>query len=301
MKNKIAAVVVTFNRIELLKQCIESLRNQTHKLDEILIINNSSTDGTLDWLNLQNDLTVITQENSGSAGGQFTGIKTAYEKGCDWIWSIDTDIIFEKDALKNLVDSDSFSSISTGFLSSTIFFNDGNLAHPNIPELEKAYDLLNSLVLHKPIPILSASFGSLLIRREVILKMGYPSKDFYIWGDDAEYTLRIIRSGYKGYMVLNSKAVHECGDNNPKPFLKLKTEDTKFRYGVRNMVYVAKLRNQIMYRSTFRGYLSGLAFVLRLYRDHKNFNKTFEPGYFLDCISLYIKGIMFKPKIIKPE
>lgn len=80
MKYKIAAVVVTFNRLELLKKCVESLRNQTHKLDEILIINNSSTDGTLDWLNQQNDLTVISQENSGSAGGQFTGIKTAYEK-----------------------------------------------------------------------------------------------------------------------------------------------------------------------------------------------------------------------------
>ena len=67
--------------MELLKECIQSLRNQTHKLDEIFIINNSSTDGTLEWLNTQTDLTVITQENSGSAGGQYTGIKTAYEKG----------------------------------------------------------------------------------------------------------------------------------------------------------------------------------------------------------------------------
>ena len=276
-------------------------KKSNYKLDEIIIVNNSSTDGTFEWLNEQTDLTVITQENLGSAGGQFTGIKTAYEKGYSWVWSIDTDIVFENDALKNLIESESFSSISTGFMSSTIFFNDGNLAYPNIPELDKPYDLLNSLALEKPVPILSASFGSLLINRKVIKSVGYPSKEFYIWGDDAEYTLRIIRSGYKGYMVLNSKAVHECGDNNPKPFLKLKTDDSKFRYGVRNMVYVAKLRNQIMYKSTFRGYLSGLAFVLRLYRDHKNFNKTFAPDYLFDCIFLYIKGIMFKPKIIKPD
>lgn len=300
-KIKIAAVVVTYNRIELLKQCIDSLRNQSHKLDEIFIINNSSSDGTLEWLNQQNDLTIITQENSGSAGGQYTGIKTAYEKGYDWVWCIDTDIIFDTEALNNMVNSQYFLLISTGFLSSTIFFRDGNLAYLNIPELDKPYDLLNSLSVEKSVPVLSASFGSLLINKKVIRHVGYPSKDFFIWGEDAEYTLRIIRNGYKGYMVLNSKAVHECGENNPKTFLKLKTNDPKFRYGVRNMVYVAILRNQIVHGSRLRGYLSGLAFVLRLYKDYKNYHKSFAPGYLLNCLWLYIDGVTFNPKIIKPE
>ena len=67
------------------------------------------------------------------------------------------------------------------------------------------------------------------------------------------------------------------------------------------MVYAAKLRNQIMYGSTLRGYLSGLAFVLRLYKAHKHYYKTLSPGYLVDCISLYVKGVMFKPKIIKPD
>src|SRR3989339_336534 len=101
-KYKIAAVVVTFNRLTLLQECIESLRNQTHTLDEIIIVNNSSTDGTLEWLNAQKDLTVITQENSGSAGGQHTGIKTAYEKGYDWIWCMDDDAEPELNALEEL-------------------------------------------------------------------------------------------------------------------------------------------------------------------------------------------------------
>lgn len=103
MSSKIAAVVVTFNRLELLKQCIDSLRNQTHKLDEIIIVNNSSTDGTIEWLNQQKDLTIITQENSGSAGGQHTGIKIAYEKGFDWIWCFDDDCFVETNALEELV------------------------------------------------------------------------------------------------------------------------------------------------------------------------------------------------------
>ena len=98
-KYKIAAVVVTYNRLALLQECITSLRNQTRKLDEIIVVNNSSTDGSFEWLNLQNDLAVITQENSGSAGGQHTGIKTAYEHGHDWIWCMDDDCIASKNAL----------------------------------------------------------------------------------------------------------------------------------------------------------------------------------------------------------
>lgn len=180
-KIKIAAVVVTYNRIELLKQCIDSLRNQSHTLDEIIIINNSSTDGTIEWLETQYDLTFITQENSGSAGGQYTGIKTAYEKGYDWIWCIDTDIILQHNALENLVKCDPFALASTGFLTSTILFIDGNLAHPNIPELANSYELLNAFTSGKPIPILSASFGALLVRRDVVKQTGFPCKDFFIW------------------------------------------------------------------------------------------------------------------------
>jgi GT2 family glycosyltransferase len=82
---KIAAVVVTFNRLELLKICITALREQTRKLDEIIVINNSSSDGSLEWFFEQNDLTLITQQNSGGTGSFHTRIKTAYEKGYDWI------------------------------------------------------------------------------------------------------------------------------------------------------------------------------------------------------------------------
>ena len=49
-KDKVVAAVVTFNRLELLKQSINALRNQSKKPDAILVVNNSSTDGTGEWL-----------------------------------------------------------------------------------------------------------------------------------------------------------------------------------------------------------------------------------------------------------
>ncbi|GAB1370784.1 hypothetical protein MASR1M45_08460 [Candidatus Kapaibacterium sp.] len=86
-----------------MQKVIEALRNQTHKLDAIIVVNNSSTDGTEEWLNQQNDLTVIKQENLGSSGGQYTGFKTAYDLGFDYIWAMDDDVFPDKDCLSILL------------------------------------------------------------------------------------------------------------------------------------------------------------------------------------------------------
>ena len=88
----IAAVVVTYNRLALLKDCIEALRHQTRRLDAIIVINNSSTDGTRDWLESQNDLYVVHQENGGGALGFYRGMKEAFAKGYDWVWMMDDDV-----------------------------------------------------------------------------------------------------------------------------------------------------------------------------------------------------------------
>lgn len=168
---KIAAIIVTYNRLNLLRECINSLRNQSKKVDQIFVINNSSTDGTLDWLTNQYDIITITQENTGSSGGQYTGIKMAFEKGYDWIWCLDTDIVLEPEALANLIHTDEATSNKVGFLTSAIFFEEGILANLNLPELVSSKLLLNHIInSDKTIPIMTASFGSLLIpdRKSVV-------------------------------------------------------------------------------------------------------------------------------------
>ena len=53
---KVIAVVVTYNRLALLSECVTALRNQSRQLDSILVINNGSTDGTEEWLKSQKDI-----------------------------------------------------------------------------------------------------------------------------------------------------------------------------------------------------------------------------------------------------
>ena len=74
---KVIAVVVTYNRLELLQRVVESLKKQSRKLTEILVVNNGSTDGTKEWLDGQEGLTVIHQENVGGSGGFCRGIQEA--------------------------------------------------------------------------------------------------------------------------------------------------------------------------------------------------------------------------------
>src|SRR5689334_2658009 len=104
--DKVIAVIVTYNRKQLLANCISALKNQTRKIDSILVINNGSTDDTATWLQQQNNIDHISQGNVGSGGGFYTGIKTAYERGYNWIWLMDDDGFPKEDALEKLLEDD---------------------------------------------------------------------------------------------------------------------------------------------------------------------------------------------------
>ena len=101
---KVIAVVVTYNRLALLSECITALRNQSRPLGGILVINNGSTDGTENWLKTQKDITYFTQNNIGGAGGFSTAIQMGYQQGYEWIWCMDDDGMPKEDALENLLE-----------------------------------------------------------------------------------------------------------------------------------------------------------------------------------------------------
>lgn len=101
---KIIAVIVTYNRLPFLKQVVAALKHQTILIETILVVNNSSSDGTKEWLITQKDLITIEQQNTGSAGGYNTGVKWAYEQGADWIWMMDDDVLPAPDCLQQLLE-----------------------------------------------------------------------------------------------------------------------------------------------------------------------------------------------------
>ena len=87
---KILAAIVTYNRCTLLSRCIDHLQAQARQAQEILVINNASTDGTVEMLK-QRNISFVTQENVGSAGGWHRGIQYAIDHGFDAVWLMDDD------------------------------------------------------------------------------------------------------------------------------------------------------------------------------------------------------------------
>ncbi|HOM05874.1 MAG TPA: glycosyltransferase, partial [Candidatus Kapabacteria bacterium] len=201
---KIIACVVTYNRLELLKQVIDGLRNQTRKIDEIVVINNGSTDGTGEWLQDQNDITTINQDNLGSSGGQYTASKYAYSKGADYIWLMDDDVVAKPNCLEILLKYQNKYDIlcPLRYNIEDVYLNDVKKITLDNPfksiwrEIISKDDLSNEAV-----PVEVFTFEGPLIHKSVFEKIGLPEKDFFIYGDDTEFSLRALKNNFKAAVI----------------------------------------------------------------------------------------------------
>ena len=234
---KICAVVVTYNRLELLKECIHCLISQTRKLDEIIVVNNGSSDGTLEWLNCHENVTVINQKNSGSGGGQNAGVKAAYRNGHDWIWCMDDDTMPDSNALAAFVKSPGFMSGTAGFLASRIIFENGEHQRLSFP-LSDPDSWFGSVISDHCIGTEMATFVSVLFNRKAIEQVGLPCSDFFIIWDDSEFTKRVSDWG-KSWFVLDSVAIHKTPDQGSSGN---STRGIKFKYHQKNRVLFIKLQ-----------------------------------------------------------
>ena len=210
------AIVVTYNRLTLLKQCLSCLAAQTTSCD-ILVIDNASNDGTQEYLKTQTDKGfhyICLPKNTGGAGGFNSGLRWGTEHGYDRLWVMDDDTLPRKDCLQKLLEADEQLHGHYGFLASTARWTDGNLCKMNILHPIKHFSCK-----HEAEPgldrIEQATFVSCLFPRETVKKYGLPIKEFFIWGDDMEYTRRIaVRGREPCYWVHNSVVTHAMSNNN---------------------------------------------------------------------------------------
>lgn len=197
---KVIAVVVTYNRLELLKRNIHCLR-QNKPLDSILVVNNGSTDGTCQWLATQPDLHVLTQENVGGSGGFYTGIREAFLQEADWIWCMDDDVFPRPDCLEQLLRHASAPRVGIlaprRLLEGHIFTNDFQQLNLTNPFASMYRRKLKKQAVNEPTEICGTAFEGLCISKEAVAKIGFPNKDLFIFCDDTDYCIRAVLSGYK--------------------------------------------------------------------------------------------------------
>ena len=211
----VVAVVVTYNRKDLLLECLGGLARQSRPIDGLVLVDNASTDGTPALLHAEGltdalpeegasvvqeflscpkklgGIPVVTlrmNENTGGSGGFHEGLKRAYLEGADWIWLMDDDIEPDPACLEGLL---SFSDVSK-CLHPRKYFKNG-VSH----DWEGYYDLRTGRRVFQDDPSFRKGFAfattntgcfeGMLVNRAIVEAIGYPDRRFFIGMDDSLY------------------------------------------------------------------------------------------------------------------
>jgi GT2 family glycosyltransferase len=232
------AVVVTRDRLALLRDCLDALRAQTRRPDRILVVDNASSDGTAAFLAGQDDVEALRlDENGGGAGGFHAGLEHAHAQGAEWMWLMDDDTIPRPGALEALLRPGEDDAI---LRASVAVWKDGRLHPMNVPGLER--ERIEPLIDAAPerlLPLRTSTFVSLLVHRTAVDRFGLPEARYFIWSDDIEYTARVTRGG--GRMVLVSDSVVE--HRTAEPHTAVTAAGERFYYHARNTLYMVRGRS----------------------------------------------------------
>ena len=245
------AVVLTFNRKELLRRCLDCVFAQSRPCDRVIVIDNCSSDGTSRMLREEwgGRVEVHTlSRNVGASGGFNVAIRVAYQSGADFVWLMDDDVLPERDALAKLLEADQYLAdqrVERAFVLSTAWTEDGKAT--NVPKVDtrpsdSGYEIWPSFLERKLVPVTRATFVSILLPRSTIAQYGLPLASMFIWGEDSEYTLRITDRS-PGFLVWESKVVHLrqlSGTVN----IMTETNTTRLAYHrhyIRNHMYIARV------------------------------------------------------------
>jgi len=213
----IASVTVAYNDAPVLPRQIEALLRQTRPLQEIVVADNASTDGTRELLaERYPQVTILPMsKNLGAGGALAAGLAyAALEKRHDWVWMFDADSVPEDDTLEVLLEGISSGEGGNGRVAMAapllvhresgeyyppLFWRDG-LVKPS------------SELLRQPVVFVDLLLGSgSMVRRDVVEKIGLPRADMFMCFLDFEYCLRARSHGYGVAVITRSKLGHEVG------------------------------------------------------------------------------------------
>lgn len=229
---KYSVVIVTYNRLNLLKECISNALNQTISPEHVIVVNNLSTDGTKEYLDeyAKEEPKLIVHhetENIGGSGGFHDALKLFMETNSDWVMIIDDDAILNLDCIEVLSQYNSL-ALATSVMTDgqyTTFHRRNFDDYQDIKDYQK-----------ESFDIDLASFCGLFLHRDVINKIGLPERDYFIWYDDTEYCYRINK--YTKITVVPSAILnHKTVLPQPSQGFVLGWKDY---YGIRNSIHMLK-------------------------------------------------------------
>jgi len=245
---EIAVVVVTYNRRALLQECLNAYTAQTSPPDFIIVVDNASTDGTGEFLQLwEKDvqrhvqkLVVHLPSNVGGSGGFFEGTKAALRTGAEWIWVADDDAVPSLNVLERCrthlkaLDIRNIAAICAKVISN------GEVSTPQRYTREKGLlrirfkDIPKERYMNDSFECDGFGYVGALMNANKLAVSGLIRGDFFIWHDDAEHSIRLSREG-KIICYPDMEIVHKVND------IDYKEVTWKSFYGYRNNLLLLRL------------------------------------------------------------
>lgn len=227
----VAIVLVNWNSYVDTLECVDSIQSSTYKNIKIIVVDNGSVDDSVNQLRKRDTEyhLILSRENTGFTGGNNQGIAYAMNIGADYILMLNNDTLIENTAVEKLVIA-AQSDMTVGVVTPKILFHPdrhliwsaGTRFEQNIlMGRNRGYRSLDGDEFNQQMYLDYAVGCALLIRREVIDKIGSLTEDYFATWEDVDFGLRISRGGYKvlyepSAVVWHKESVSAGGADNPQ-------------------------------------------------------------------------------------
>jgi GT2 family glycosyltransferase len=218
MPTSVASVTTAYNAERVLPRQMDALLRQTRPLQELIVVDNGSTDGTRKLLaERYPQVTVLEMPaNLGAAGAWAAGLEyAALKQRHDWVWGFDDDSVPEDGAMAGLLaeaESQRAGDAETGMVAMLPVHRETGACYPPLLWRE-GFHKPRAEVLEQAVWFADLAIASgLMVRRELVESIGLPRADFFMDFFDFEYCLRARSWGYRIAVVNGVKLSHEVGD-----------------------------------------------------------------------------------------
>jgi rhamnopyranosyl-N-acetylglucosaminyl-diphospho-decaprenol beta-1,3/1,4-galactofuranosyltransferase len=267
---RIIAVVVTFNRLELLRRLLARL-SEVEGLAQVLVLDNASTDGSGEWLHQQMTtgatpglLVRSLPTNRGGAGGFHDGLAWAINLDADLVWLMDDDGVPDGDCLERLLEHEGdldfwgpavLAEQDPARLCFPIRLPGGSRVVHDMASVERA--AREGLIHDVVIP-----FNGVLVTAALVDRIGLPREEFFIWGDDVEYLWRAREAGARCATVVDAHFLHPATDDLGTPMMFGRTT---YNHSPSDLKHYCMARNNLVNLRDYRGPLHAGAFVVKTF------------------------------------
>ena len=265
MTPRVAAVIVTWNRLRLLRRLVRSLEDATVRPAVVVVVDNASEDGTAQWLRAWDSalpLRVVSlPENTGGAGGFHAGIRAALAEDVDLLWLMDDDGLPTPDCLERLLERRGWDLwgplvVAEGDPRQLCFpIRLPGRRHVVRTVAEAAAAAERGAIADVVIP-----FNGVLMTPSLAERIGLPRREFFIWGDDVEYLWRARRSGARVATLVGARFHHPATDELGSP---MAFGLTTYNHTPSELKHYCLVRNNLTNLVRYRGWWAAGAFLLK--------------------------------------